>query len=128
MFFLQNEEIQNHPRVVKIYGSMIPSAIKKQKSWLEPFKYNYFGETFNQPKKKWEKVQAKGIIIKIYKSIDKKWESFEDILKNFNLLQGSPMGQLQLSFVDAKYKTRQGSHNWMRKTKFLVIKNTKSLI
>ena len=71
-FFLGNEEIQNQPRVAKIYGSMIPSAIKKQKSSLEPFKYNYFGETFNQPKKKWEKVQAKGIIIKIYKSIDKK--------------------------------------------------------
>ena len=78
-------------------------------------------------KKKWEQLQAKGIIIKIYKSIDKKWESSGDTLKTFNLLKGSNMGQLQLSFFDAKYKARQESHVWMTKTKLLVVKNAKSL-
>ena len=43
------------------------------------------------------------------------------------MLQESNMGQLQLSFFDTKYKTRQGSHLCMRKTKFLVVKNAKSL-
>ena len=78
--------------------------------------------------KKWEQLQAKGIIIKIYKSIDKKWKGFGDTLKTFKLLQGTPMGQFQLSFIDTEYKTRPESHLWTKKTKFLVVKNTKSLI
>ena len=62
-----------------------------------------------------------------YKSIDKKWESFGGFLETFKLLQGSNMGKLQLSFVDKKYKARQWSHLWMSKTKFLVVKSSKSL-
>ena len=48
MFFLQNEEIQNQPRLVtKNMVLLIPSAIKRQKSSLESLKYNYLGETFD---------------------------------------------------------------------------------
>ena len=70
-FFLGNEEIQNQPRVVKIYGSMIPSAIKKQKSSLEPFKYNYFGETFYQPKKNEKSCRPKRSLLKFINELIK---------------------------------------------------------
>ena len=53
-------------------------------SSLEPLKYNYLGQIFDQQKKKSEQLQAKKIFIKIYKSIDKNEKVLEIFLKPLN--------------------------------------------
>ena len=50
---------------------LISSSIKKQKSSLEPLNITNWEKPLTY-KKKLEQFQAKGVIIKIYKLIDKK--------------------------------------------------------
>ena len=89
-FFLGNEEIQNQPRVAKIYGSMIPSAIKKQKSSLEPFKYNYFGETFYQPKKNEKSCRPKRSLLKFINELIKNEKVLKIYLKTLTCYKEVP--------------------------------------
>ena len=91
-FFLGNEEIQNQPRVVKIYGSMIPSAIKKQKSSLEPFKYNYFGETFYQRQKNENSCRPKGSLLTSINQLIKNDKVLEIHLRLLNCYKEIPCG------------------------------------
>ena len=63
---------------------LIPSAIKKQKSSLEPFKYNYFGETFDQPKKNENSCRPKGSLLKFINQLIKNEKVLEIHLRLLN--------------------------------------------
>ena len=71
---------------------LIPSAIKKQKSSLEPFKYNYFGETFDQRQKNENSCRLKRSLLKFINQLIKNEKVLEIHLRLLNCYKEVPCG------------------------------------